>query len=127
MQTTHRPSDHSDNGITVLSWLLYILAVMTLVLGFIVGLGIVNVPQVINSYAPLLGAAGGGPLMNLLLGSLKGVFINIGIAVIVASLAGAVVMFASGLLLRRSRGLARRVEQLETQLTDIRVAYSTHN
>ncbi len=108
-----QPIEKNDRAVTILKWLLYILAGLMLVFGLFTGIGFIGFAGNMSGYMFLIQAFTAPPVADLLAQGIRQIAMSVGIGVILLSLVMSVLLFTAGKLLGRTHDLARRVQQLE--------------
>lgn len=110
LQAPSRPR----NGLTILRWLLYALAVIVLLLGLYILLVALSAPVALEANMMLIGATfGNSPIVNLLRNLLTSAVSTLGVVLFVLHLAISVSLFALGKLIGHTARLSERIERLE--------------
>jgi hypothetical protein len=122
MESSEPISPAGDTIAIIFAWVFYVLALVTLAVGFLVGLTLINYQVDLTGSLGALGRLGAGPALEAVGQTIKAALSFAGTIVLLVSLIISALLFACGQLLQRSRDLARRVRRLEALATSNRQA-----
>jgi hypothetical protein len=121
METDKHPNDRL---LLFLGRMLYVLAIVSLLIGIVCAVGVANFAASLPGLMPMLSAFGPNPLLGMLSQWITSSMTMVSVLLFLTSLVISILLFASGKLIIRSRDLALRVARLEETLAHTPVALS---